>query len=687
MNAFNTAGVCLVLLTALPVPYARADSDPATLVVTATRHDQSSFDLPMAIDLIDRRRIQMQQSPIGVSEVLNRVPGVMVQNRETFAQEQQIVLRGFGARSQFGVRGVKLLADGIPANMPDGQGGSGLFDLASAERIEVLRGPFSALYGNHSGGVVQLFSENGSRQPTLSTMFLTGSYASHRSAVKFGGQWESVNAMISASRFDTEGYREWSSARKDQLNAKIQYSPDLDTALTVVANSLDQPNNLDPLGLTAGEMAQNRRQANATALTYRTRRNLSNTQGGAVLERALGGGSDIRAIVYAGERSNEQYLAFPGTGPTSSGGVSTFQREFWGGGLRWTQRNAAFTLTAGADYERSNERRRGYVNNAGLRGALKRDEDNVVWQGGAYAQIEWNMTTDWSIHGGLRYSRIHFASRDHYIVGANPDDSGEVGYSAWTPVAGVLYRLSEQVNLYANTGCSFEAPTFIELAYLPNGATGLNVALKPSISRHGEIGGKALLGADTKLTAAAFWIATQDEIVVDTNTGGRTTYRNAGATRRVGLELALDTRFGPGFAASIAATWLDPRFRDTFVGSGGTVDAGNHIPGLPARTLFAEVGWAHVPIGFSSALEGRWNSSIQVDDRNSEAADRYFVANLRAGLEQQQGAWRFKEFIRVDNLFNKNYVGAVYVNDGNGRYYAPAAQRNYVLGLGAAYRF
>lgn len=694
----SRAALAAAALAATAAPDAARAQPPAErattlppVVVTATRDPQPSFDLPMAIDAVERERIQAHAWRVNASESLGRLPGVAVQNRETHAQEQQITVRGFGARAQFGVRGVKLLADGIPASQPDGQGGAGLFDLGSAARIEVLRGPFSALYGNHSGGVVQVFTEDGPARPTLEASVALGSYASRRLGLKFGGTWGPTNALASVSRFDTDGYRQWSTARKEQLNAKLRHAgEDADAvggAWTFVVNALDQPDSLDPLGLTGAQVAQDRRQANPAALAFATRRSLRNTQGGAVYERPLGGGDALRAVAYVGERSNEQYLAFTGAGPTSSGGVSAFDRTFWGAGLRWTRRTDALTLTAGVDYEQADDHRTGYVNNFGTKGALRRDEDNTVWQAGAYLQGQWRLARDWSAHAGLRYSRVDFRSRDHYVVGPNPDDSGSARYADWTPAAGVVYRVSPRLNLYANLGRSFETPTFIELAYRPGGQTGLNFSLQPSTSRHAEGGLKALVGDDAELTAAVFDIDTRDEIVVDTNVGGRTTYRNAGATRRRGAELALAARLPGELGVYLSATWLDATFRDPFVGAAGPVAAGNRIPGVPGYTIAAEATWRHAPAGFSAGAQARWSGKVWVDDVNSEAAAGYFVASVHAGFEQRAGRWRLRQFARVDNVLGREYIGAVYVNDGNGRYYAPAPVRTLLVGATAEYAF
>ena len=717
--------------SALPL-HAEEPASLAPVVVTATRIEQSSFDLPLAIDTVDRAQIQDQQLRVNISETLNRLPGTVVPNRENYTQEQQVVLRGIGARSQFGVRGIKLLADGIPASTPDGQGGTGLFDLASAARMEVMRGAFSALYGNHAGGVVQIFTEDGPPRPTLSVDAQAGSYDSWRAGLKFGGQSGNLNYIASASRYDTDGYRDWSAARKDQFNTKLRVQTDPKSSWTFVANYLNQPDNLDPLGLTADQVQQDRRQANPAALQFQTRRSLDNLQGGLVYEGAVSDIDTLRGIVYVGKRSNEQFLAIPlavQNGVTQAGGDSTIDRDFWGAGLRWTRRLDTLIVTTGADYDYAKDDRKGFLNDLGSQGALKRDEENSVYQAGAYVQAQWQFANAWNLNAGLRYTAVSFDSIDNFIctptlvtapgaapntcsgstntIGSvaggvrqvNPDDSGSVSYGAWTPTVGLLYQLSPAVHLYANAGRGFETPTFVELAYRPDGGTGLNFALEPSISNQYEIGVKAFLGASAYLTVALFEVDTQDEIVISSNAGGRATYQNAGDTRRRGIELAIDGALGAGFSGYASATYLSATFEDSFrtcvpvppattcAAPNATIPAGNTIPGVPNYSVFAELTWRYQPLGFSTGFEARWNGKVYANDTNTAWADSYFVANLRAGFQQSVGNWRFSEFARVNNLFDQAYIGAVYVNDANQRFYAPAAERNYLVGLSGAYQF
>ncbi|MFZ9151389.1 MAG: TonB-dependent receptor family protein, partial [Burkholderiales bacterium] len=485
--------------------------------VSATRVERDNMDLPVAIDTVDQRAIREGNPQVNLSESLNRVPGIAVQNRQNYAQDLQVSSRGFGSRSTFGVRGVRLLADGIPATMPDGQGQAATFNLSSAERIEVLRGPFSSLYGNAAGGVVQIFTADGPADPTFTTNTSAGSYKSWKLGQQYGGQHGPLNAMIDVSRFETDGYRDHSAARRDAGNAKLRYDLGSAGRITLVVNVLDQPETEDPLGLTAAQVAQNPRQATAVAYTFNTRKSISQSQGGLTWELPLSNGDMINARAYAGDRQVTQHLAIPLASQnvvTSSGGVVDLDRGYSGLGLRWTREgqlaSRRFSVSAGVDHDRMLERRRGFMNNNGITGALKRDEDDKVSNTDIYVQGEWQATKQLGLFAGLRHSRVSFESKDYYITGANLDDSGAVDYSKATPVIGATWRITPVMNAYANIGEGFETPTFAELAYRPGGATGLNFALRPATSLHREVGLKALTGGQGHVNVALFRIDTRD---------------------------------------------------------------------------------------------------------------------------------------------------------------------------------
>jgi iron complex outermembrane recepter protein len=672
-----------LLATACMLSASVAVAEDEGLVVSATRVPQPSLEVPASVDRIYGDEIREGRPQVNLSESLGRVPGVVVQNRQNYAQDLQISSRGFGARSTFGVRGIRLITDGIPATMPDGQGQAATFALDTAQSIEVLRGPFSTLYGNAAGGVIVLRTEDGPERPTVEGDLLTGSYRTHRASMKFGGQWGALNGIADVSRFESNGYRDHSAVQRDQINAKARYDLNPDTQLTLVANQVRQPQTQDPQGLTRALFEQNPRQVVAPALQFNTRKTVHHEQGGLTLAHRLGGGERIEATGYYGERWQEQYLA------VAANGVVNIDRGFGGGALRYFKDlSERFRLSAGAEHELMHDRRKGFTNTNGVRGPLSRDEDNEVWSTGIYGQGEWKFAERWSADAGIRTTRVAFRNKDYFL--SNGDDSGDRAYKATTPVAGLVYRVSPRMSLYGNVGRGFETPTFAELANRNTGS-GLNFALDASRSRHAEIGAKLVAPAWGRVNVALFDIVTENEIVVDQNSGGRATFKNVGHTDRKGLEVAAETISTGPFEARLAYTYLQAQYREAFTtvlvtnGPQVPVAAGSMIAGVPKTLLYGELRYRAEP--FYAQLEGNYKSRTPVNDANSEFADAFTVLNVMAGLVQHANGWRVTEFARIDNVTDRNYVGSVIVNETNGRFYEPSPRRNISIGLRASLQF
>jgi len=673
----------------LPVCVLAQEQD--AVVVTATRAPQPSLEIPASVDRIYGEEIREGRQQVNLSESLGRVPGITVQNRQNYAQDLQIQSRGFGARATFGVRGIRLIADGIPATMPDGQGQAATFALGSAERVEVLRGPFSALYGNASGGVIAIETQDGPEIPTGEAAFSYGSYRTWRGDLKFGGQFDAVNALGDVSRFQTNGYRDHSFARRDHVNAKLKTALSDSTTLTMVGNSLRQPDTQDPLGLTKTEKDQNPRQATPNALLFNTKKSVAQDQAGGTLAHRLGDGR-IEVMLYAGQRNVEQFLAIPvavQNGPNHSGGIVNLDRDYGGGALRYFHAFSSVKLAAGVERDAMYERRKGYINNNGVIGILKRDEQNTVASTDYYAQGEWKLAERWALHGGLRHSRVQFNSTDYYFV-TNGDDSGSRSYQATTPAGGILWRATDLTSLYASYGRGFETPTFLELANR-NSGSGLNFDLEASRSRHAELGVKSVVPGRARFSAAVFNIVTENEIVVDQNSGGRATFKNVGHTKRTGFELGGETVLGGGFDARAAWTYLKAVFQEGFNTAITTtnvvvaVPAGATLPGTAKNQLYGELRYRQEP--WFAKVEGVYRTRVATNDPNDEFADAYGAFNLVAGLTQRAAAWRVTEFARVDNVGNRNYVGSVIVNETNRRYYEPAPRRNMTVGIQASLQF
>jgi len=687
-----------------PALAAEPDMDAApvpVVVVTGSRIEHDSYDFPAAIDVVDAARIGNAQLRVNASEALAAVPGLVVLNRQNYAQDLQISSRGFGARSAFGVRGVRLIADGIPASMPDGQGQAATFNLDMAERIEVLRGPFSALYGNHSGGVVQLFTREGQGRPTLETTVSGGSDGTRKVDLNAQGEAGKIGYVIDASRFDTDGYRSHSAARRDQGFAKLTTRPTATSRLTITASSLTQDDTQDPLGVTwntfqrdprAGELDPTDTQVPNRSLAerYNTRKSIDHQQGGAAFEQRFGQ-DRLRLMAYVGKRQVIQYQAFSRAfqaPPTHSGGVVDFDRDFYGLELQWMAvrqlAGGKLSTTAGLEYGRSVDDRQGFENfvgtQFGVKGALRRKEKDTLSNFDPYLQGEW-AGGPWVLTAGLRRSSLKVDVDDRFL--ANGDDSGARDYSRITPVLGALYKLSPELNLYASAARGFETPTLNELFY-SNGGGGFNFNLAPARSKHLELGAKTQLGENTRINAALFQARTEDEMVVDSAGGGRTSYRNASSTLRRGAELSFESSFGGGFSARGALTLLRATYETGF----GNVGAGKRLPGVPRANAYAELAWAEPAGRFSAALEALASSKLYPEDTNLErAAPGYAVVNARVQARQAIDRWRFRQFLRVNNLFDRSYVGSVIVGDTNRRYYEAAPGRQWMAGLSAEYTF
>lgn len=673
----KAAGHLLLCLPAAALAQQGASAD--AVVVTATRVPQSSLEIPASIDRVYAEDIRTGRAQVNLSESLGAVPGIVVQNRQNYAQDLQVSSRGFGARSTFGVRGIRLYADGIPANQPDGQGQTSNFDLGSAERIEVLRGPFSSLYGNAAGGVIAIETEDGPAAPTFEAGLFGGTYGTWRDSAKFGGQFGALNGIGSLSHFHTDGYRQHSAANRDIANAKLRYDASSDTSLTLIGNSLRQPDTQDPQGLSRIQLQQDPRQVNPTVISFDTRKTIKQDQAGLRLNHRLDAANRVEAVIYGGNRFVEQFLGF------LNNGVVNLNTDYGGGAVRYFRDVSSLKLSAGAEYEAMSQRRKGFNNNNGVAGALTRDEDDDVSSAGVFAQGEWHFAQRWIAHAGIRTTRVRFTVEDFFGAGAN---SGNVTYNGTTPVAGIVYRLTPTSSFYGNLGRGFETPTLVELANR-SGGVGFNFALNASRSRHAEIGVKTLVAGLARVNAALFNIVTQDEIVVDQNNSGRASFKNVGHTDRDGFELAADTVAVGPWRARVAYTYLRATFREGFPTFQGatpvTVSPGNMLPSVPRTLLYGELGYRRA--SFFARLEGMHKSSVPVNDANSDFADAYTVWNAIAGLVQERARWRLTEFARVDNLGDRNYVGSVIVNENNGRYFEPAPRRAWTLGLQAALQF
>jgi iron complex outermembrane receptor protein len=678
---------------------ATIDDTLEVVTVTATRSERAAFDVPAAVEV---RAIRRDTLGINLSESLAGIAGVVARDRQNYAQDTQISIRGFGARSTFGIRGVRLYLDGIPATQPDGQGQVSHFNLATTSQVEVLRGPFSALYGNSSGGVISVQTADAAGAAGVSGGAAFSNFSTRRYDIGSDGavaaNSAALNYRVGYTRFQTDGSRGHSAAQRDSVQGRAVLHREAST-LTLLANYFDSPDAQDPLGLTQAQYTADAAQSAPTSLQFNTRKSARQSQFGAVYDFDSTSAGHWRLMAYGGERAVQQFLAVPIVAQSdarSSGGVVALQTRYNGAELRWSHKwhlaSRPLDLVAGLTVDSLTQQRRGYENfvvtTLGVAGALRRDETNQVRSVDQYLQAEWLLAEHWSVLAGVRHSAIRFSSADHYLRTGNPDDSGSAHYGATTPVLNLLWRASTTLHVYASYGQGFETPTLVELAYRSDGAPGLNFDLRAARTRNAELGAKLQLGSRFNAQAALFRATTRNELVVARNSGGRSAFANATRTQRSGAELALAATLPRNWRWQVSYTALQAEVLDAYRTCITTpcltpttlIAAGNRLPGVPAGSVYQQLEWGRAS-GWRASLEARHLGAVYANDLNDTRAAGYSTVDIGAGYAAVRDAGRWSVYARVENLFKARYSGSLIVNEANGRYFEPAAGRTVLAGF------
>lgn len=668
-----------------------------TLHVEATRTDTTYLQTPASVFRIDAPQVDTS-SQVNLTEVVKGVPSLQIRNRENYAQDLQLSMRGFGAPSTFGVRGIRLYVDGIPATMPDGQGQTSNIDLSSLDHVEVLTGPFSSLYGNSSGGTILTSTKEGQGKDSIELSYSGGSHDKSRAGLVLQGGAKGANEpsyVISSSYFDTDGYREHSGAEKVLNNAKLSWNLDDGSKINWVTNYVKIHAD-DPQGLTRDQWNANPKQQVPFLKQFNVRKDIEQTQTGVTWSKAINDKNELYAMAYLGNRQVTQYQSIPKSTQDASinhaGGVIDFERDYYGADFRWTGKELLpnTTLSVGVALDAMNEDRKGFENfnlvngqpSYGVKGNLRRDEDNTLWNIDPYLQASWQFLPTWRLDTGVRYSNVHYKSKDNYL--SNGDDSGKTDYDKVLPSAALSWQILPELMAYVSYAKGFETPTFTEMAYRPDGESGFNFDLTASTSDTYETGLKSQnpLG---DFTLAVFQTKTKDDIVSAGNSNGRSTFRNADKTLREGVEFAWNKKLWRDLTATASYTYLDATFDADIpaLGSIAQIPAGNAIPGIAKNQAYASLAWqpSH---GLYGGVDVQYMDKVYVNDTNSDAAPSYSVTSANVGYAWVMGDWKVNSFARVDNLFDKNYAGSVIVNDSTqpvGRYFEPADGRNWSAGL------
>lgn len=615
------------------------------------------------------------------AELLTAIPGVQVDSRTNYAQDTRISLRGFGARSAFGVRGVDLLVDGIPMSTPDGQGQLSSVMLDSISEVYVLRGPLASLYGNGSGGVIALQT----RAPDaskLSAASSAGDQGLERYHVQ--GDWHRDGFALRGQFANTtvEGDRPHSRAEREQAALQAFYKAN-NIELVFKHERSDDPLLQDPLGLTPQQWELDPWQKNPIAETFDTRKSVMHEQTSISL-RDQQGATRWQTGFWQGERDIIQYLGFTGDAIAGSGGVVDLARDFAGATATLSHSFDVYSVpveaSLGAEVAQMEDHRRGFVNNEGIAGDMRRNEVGDVNSRDLYSLLQLNPLAQLTLYTGARRTWLDVDVQDYFIVAGNPDDSGERDYREEAYVVGASYAIGNNWDLFASSGRGYETPTLTEMAYKTN-ATGLNTQLQAALNQQRQWGVNYHMDNQLHLSLTHFMVDTEDELVVDQSVGGRTSFLNAAETERDGLEL-----FARGILNDFWEWQASAQAMDADYSAGQW--RGNQLPGVAREQYQLGMEWRPFASDLMQMnLLFQQRSRIFTADNNLTAAPGFHTIDAGIQGEYARQSWVVEWWLKLANLEDKNYVGSVVVNQANGRAFEPALGRNLIGGLKINYYF
>lgn len=645
--------------------------------VTVTRTRSFVNRAPYAVHVLDERQIQRGETTVGLDESLGEVAGVWVNNRYNFALGSRISIRGFGSRAQFGVRGVKMLLDGIPLTLPDGQSQLNNIDMGTVGRVEVIRGPASSLYGNAAGGVISLTTQQPPAvlaEPELGILW--GSFGDGRNFQKYtgevGGRQGRFDYVASLSHFRTDGAREWNRAETTVANARVRWFLDGASDLTLILNNANTPVAQNPGSLPADTARLRPEAAWPGNVADSTGESASQFQGGLTYRRRFGAGHELRASAWGVTRSLNNPIPPAFILIDRVGGGARVEGELTPLGSPIT------SVVAGLELELQDDDRTEYENLSGTRGALVLDQNEKVRGVAAFAQGAVGLAENWELTLGGRYDAVTFEVEDAFLT--DGDNSGEQTMRSFSPMVGARFTPLPWLNVYVNATRSFQTPTTSELKNSPTGTGGFNNELDPQTAWGSEIGFKGTVAERFDYSLANYCAWVRDELIPfeDPAVPGRSFFRNAGTSRHCGVEAQAGWLVTDGLTLSAAYTFSDFKFTDYVVD--GTSFDGNRIPGVPVNQAHGKLSY-QTPFDLLTSLEATYSDGYYTNDSNGAWNGSYTVFDVRFAYAGRFGAWSLEPFLGVNNLFDTRYNASVTINAFGQRFYEPAPGRTFYTGL------
>lgn len=671
-----------ILLFLASSAHAQSDSlktlSLAPVKVISARFEANEKRLPLSLTVMDGSRLQVGQPQLSLFESLGGVAGLFAQNPDNFAQDLRISIRGFGARAAFGIRGIRLVVDGIPESTPDGQADVDNLDVGAMRRVEVLRGSAASMYGNAAGGVINLQTENADEMPLIEGQITAGSYGFRSYRLKSGLKKGKFQYVLVGTHNRSEGYRERSQMQSSILNLKLKYDFDSLTSLSLLANYGSGPIANDPGGLTASQATENRRQVHPNNLRFVAGEAVTQGRVGITFEKKIGK-SLFYARAFGTQRDFENFLAF------QAAGAGTIHRVFSGVSVQYqfTQDVGilGFRFRVGTDLENQADTRRRYDNLTGTRGRVTFDQVESFRNLASYITQELTYKK-LTLLTSLRSDVIRMEAKDAFLTDGN--QSGGREYARLNPTIGLSWEVSPTLNLYTNVGTSFETPTLSELSNNPDGTGGFNPTLNPQEALNTEIGMKLFLRPKVRWDVTLFNVDVQNELVPYQIAGqaGRVFFRNAGSSRRQGIEISFNALLAKGLSLFSNYTFSDFKYR-TYQTTAGKFD-GNTLPGIPRHAAQVELRY-FTQKGFFGMGQLRHASAFFADDANATNANGYTLLNLRAGWRwnsnsKTQGL-AIEPFVGINNVLEAVYFQNIQINAAANRFFEPAQGRFWFGGI------
>jgi len=640
--------------------------------IEATRSPADLIETPLAISVVSREEITSARPAADLAEALQLVPGVFAQTSGNYAQDTRVAIRGFGSRSTFGIRGIKVLVDGVPTTLPDGQSEVDSIDLAFVERMEVIRGPISSLYGGGSGGILSIQTVRPTEETTFQARSVFGSDHLSRYEGLARGRLGEIGYVLGLTYTRNSGYRDHARANQSVLLSKLQHEFSDGTDLELAFSSVWAPEAQDPGGLTAAQIDDDRTDVQPTNRTFDAGEQLDQQKIAVTLRRPLRGSGELRLMGYWLDRDFSNKLPF--------NRQVELDRGVAGGTLLYTDSWQHLSWSAGLDADVQTDTRKNYENLAGSRGALTLDQDETVTAVGPFAQLELDLGGGWATLAGLRYDWTEFDVDDHFT--ANGDQSDSIRFRELSPRLSLRYSRSPRLSVYADLSTGFQVPTTVELR--PANGGGFDSDREPERSLGVEIGAKGILADRLVYDIALFQIRLRDVLVPFEDLNGDTFFRNAGEVWRRGAELALSVLLRPGLSLRGSYTYADYRYTDYNPfdpAIAGIADFdGNREPNSSRHSAGAELRFTHRS-GLFGALTLRYFSRLDVNDANTASSGGATLSDLRVGYEWWRGELLARPFIGLRNWTGAEYKGSVRPNATGGRYYEPAPELQIYGGL------